>query len=292
MSLKTYFKFAKRNIRRSPFQAIAASLTMFSAFFALTVFLLVSLGLQLTLRYYESKPQVIAFFKDGITKQDIQAIEGALKNDGRVTNTKYVSQEEALQIYRRLNKKDPLLSELVTANTLPSSLEVSTLTLQDLAPIAEVLKNEPVVEDVIFPEDVVQNISTATTLIRIVGGVIVIYLILFAILQILMIIGFKIRLRRSEIEIMRLLGASPTFIRIPFVLEGMFYGIVGAITSWIVIYALLWYFTPFLEGYLKEVKLLPVDLFLMLALLGVSILVAAVVGGLGSFGATRRYLKI
>lgn len=286
------FQFTKRNIRRTPFQAIAASMVMFLTFFVLLAFLLLAAGSQEALRYFESKPQVIAFFKDGTTDQDVNAIQNALTSESRVTNTKYVSKEQALQIYRDKNKNDPTLLELVTASILPASLEISTKSPQDLEPIAAILKREPVISEVIVPEDVVQTLTSVTRIIRVVGSITVAFLMIFATLVILMIIGFKIRIRRNEIEIMRLLGASPSFIRTPFILEGLFYGLAGAISAWIVSYALLWYFTPFLQGYFGEVKLLPVNPLFMLVLLGSSIGVACVVGGLGSVGAVRRYLRI
>lgn len=286
------FEFTRRNIQRTPIQAIAASMVMFLTFLALLAFLLVAIGSQAALRYFESKPQVIAFFKEGTTNQDVSAIQNALNQEVRVTNIKYVSKEDALRIYREKNKNDPTLLELVTANILPSSLEISTRNPQDLAPIAEILKREPVVSEVIVPEDVVQTLTSFTSIIRLVGGTIVGFLMIFASLVILMIIGFKIRLRRGEIEIMRLLGASPSFIRTPFILEGMFYGVVGTFCAWVVVYLVLWYFTPFLQGYLGEIKILPVNPILMLALLGASLIVASAIGGLGSIGAVRRYLKI
>lgn len=286
------FLYAKRNIRRTPFQAIAASMVMFLAFFALLTFLILALGSQASLKYFESKPQVIVFFKEGTTIQDVDAIQNALKSESRVVGTKYVSKDEALQIYRDKNKSDPGVLELVTANMLPASLEISTQNPQDLQPIADILKREPVVSDVIVPEDVVATLTSLTRVIRVVGGATVGFLLVFATLVIVMIIGFKIRLKRGEIEIMRLLGASPSFIRNPFILEGMFYGVAGAICSWIVSYGLLWYFTPFLQGYLAEVKLLPVNPIIMLSLLGASLSLALIVGGLGSWLAVRRYLKI
>ncbi len=286
------FLYTKRNIRRTPFQAIAASMVMFLTFFALLTFLLLALGSQTALKYFESKPQVIAFFKEGTTSQDVETIQQALNQETRVAETKYVSKEEALQIYRDKNKSDPALLELVTANILPASLEISTKSPQDLQPIADILKKEPVVSEVIVPEDVVQTLSSITRVIRVVGGATVTFLMLFATLVIIMIIGFKIRLRRSEIEIMRLLGASPSFIRNPFILEGMFYGVAGALTSWIISYTILWYFTPFLQGYLGEIKLLPINPLVMLGLLGVNLTLALIVGGLGSIFAVRRYLKI
>lgn len=284
--------FARRNLRRTPFQAIAALMVMFLTFLALQIFVILAAGSQASLRYFESKPQVIAFFKEGTGGQDVSAIENALRQEGRVTKTKFVSKEEALQIYRDKNKNDPMLLELVTANILPASLEVSTKNPEDLSPVAEILKREPVVSEVIVPEDVVATLTSVTRIIRVVGGATVGFLMIFATLVIIMIIGFKIRLKRTEIEIMRLLGASPSFIRNPFILEGLFYGVAGTALAWITSYTLLWYFTPFLQGYLGEVKLLPVDPLFMLALLGGSFVLACFVGGLGSFAAVRRYLKI
>lgn len=286
------FEFAKRNIRRTPFQALAATMVMFLTFLSLLIFLLLAAGSQASLRYFESKPQVIAFFKEGTTSQDISAIENALKQESRVTKTKYVSKEDALQIYRDKNKNDPALLELVTANILPASLEISTKTPEDLSPIADILKREPVISEVIVPEDVVQTLTSITRVIRIVGGTTVGFLMIFATLVIIMIIGFKIRLKRNEIETMRLLGASSSFIRNPFILEGIFYGVTGAGLAWVVSYALLWYFTPFLQSYLGEIKLLPVNPIYMLVLLVSSLIVACIVGGLGSISAVRRYLKI
>lgn len=284
--------FAKRNIRRTPFQAIAASMIMFLTFLSLLTFILLAAGSQTALKYFESKPQVIAFFKEGTTNQDISTIENALHQESRVTKTKYVSKENALQIYRDKNKSDPALLELVTANILPASLEISTQSPNDLTPIADILKKEPVISEVIVPEDVVQTLTSLTRIIRLVGLSTVGFLMTFSVLIIIMIIGFKIRLRRGEIEIMRLLGASPSFIRNPFIFEGIFYGLFGALVAWIVSYGLLWYFTPFLQGYLGEVKLLPVSPIFMLMLLGGVMIVALVIGGLGSMAAVRRYLKI
>lgn len=285
-------QFTQRNIRRTPFQALAASMVMFLTFLALHSFIILAAGSQIALRHFESKPQVIAFFKEGTDPEDVTAIQNALKQEPKITTTKFVSKEEALEIYRERNKKDPALLELVTANILPASLEISTQSPDDLQGIAEILKKEPVISEVIVPEDVVATLTSVTRIIRIIGGSTVGFLLLFATLVIVMIIGFKIRLKRTEIEIMRLLGASPSFIRNPFIMEGIFYGIIGAFGSWVISYALLWYFTPFLQTYLGDVQLLPVNPLFMLALLGSSLILAFIVGGLGSISAVRRYLKV
>lgn len=253
--------------------------------------MLIAIGSQQILAYYESKPQAIAFFKDNATGEDVDAIKSALMQTGKVKDLRFVSKEEALQIYRDRNKTNPTLLELVTANILPASLEISTITPENLGEVAQILKQEPVVEEVVVPEDVIQTLTKATGIIRWVGGVSVAFLIGFSVLVILMIIGFKIRIKRNEIEIMRLLGASTWFIRAPFIWEGITYAITGAVVAWVITYSTVWYFTPFLQPSLSDINILPVSPVLMLELLGVALLGAILIGFIGSFAAVRRYLK-
>lgn len=292
MRFSKLIELVKRNIRRTPYQALTASMVMFLTFLALTLFLILAVLSQKVLTYYESKPQAIAFFKDNTPNTDIETIKNALIQTGKVTSLKYVSKEEALNIYKERNKDKPALLELVSANILPASLEISTLSPSDLGPIAEILRKEPVIEEVVYPEDVVKSLSNATRLIRYVGAGVVSFLIMFSTLIILTIIGFKLRLRRKEIEIMRLLGASTWFIRLPFIAEGVLYGVVGAFFAWSVTYITIWYFTPFIPNSIQDLKILPISPLLMLSLLGIEIIVAFLIGVIGSFGAVRRYLNI
>lgn len=283
----------KRNIRRTPYQALAACMVMFFTFLVLTLFSILAIGSQQILKFYESKPQAIAFFKDNTSTQDISAIQAALTQTGKVSRLKFISKEEALQIYRERNKSNPQLLELVTANILPPSLEVSTNGPEDLAPIVDILKREPVIEEVVYPEDVVKTIAQATSLIRYIGLGVVSFLLVFSILAILMIIGFKIRVQRHEIETMKLLGASNWFIRSPYLLEGAIYGAFGAFFAWVCTYLILWYLTPFLQNSLgTELKLLPISVILMIEILVITLVVSILVGTIGSYGALRRYLKL
>lgn len=288
------FKFVKKNIRRTPYQAIAAFMVMLLTFFVMSIFIIIAVGSEQILKFYEGKPQAIAFFKDGATDDDVQAIQQALSGTGKITNFHYVSKEEALHLYRERNKNNPTLLELVTANILPASLEISAKTPADLKPIAEIVKKEPVVEEVVFPEDVVASLTQATNLIRWVGGAIVGFLIIFATLIIVLIIGFKIRIKRDEIATMKLLGASSWFIRIPYLFEGMTYSLAGAVTGWLGSIAVIWYFQPLLKFNLGEVsnQLWPISPLSILGLLVINIALALVVGSIGSLTAVRRYLQI
>lgn len=292
MKLVKNLKIVRQNIRRTPYQALIALIVMFMTFLTLCIFLLVAAGSQLVLHHYEQIPQAIAFFKDDASTSDVKAIEDALYQTGKVTSIQYVSKDEALKIFRQQTKDNPGEQELVTANILPASINISTDNLDDLGPIADTLKKEPAVSDVIYPDDVVKKLGNFTNAVRWIGGLTTGFLIIFAGLIIIMVTGFKIRIRRTEVETMKLLGASSWFIRLPFLLEGIIYGFLGALIAWVVSYGILWYSTPLISRTFSDVNLLPVSFLVMLGLLGIELVVALLIGGLGAFWALRRYLKL
>lgn len=289
--MKPLFKTTWTHIRRTPYQSLAAVLIMVLTFFVITVFTLLAAGSQAILNYFETRPQVTAFFEDQVTPEQVDLLKAKLVETDKVKEMKYVSKEEALAIYREQNKEDPLLLEMVTANILPASLEVSTTSIAYLGEIAEILRQESGVEEVIFQQDVVEALHKWTTNIRLIGAGLAIAFGAAALLTILVIIGMKVALRKEEVEIMGLIGASRGFIRTPFLLEGIFYGVFGALIAWGVSYLFLLYATPFLVGFLAGIPILPVPLLFMLTLLAGEILLGVIIGILGSFIAVRRYLE-
>jgi len=289
--MKQHLKTTWTHIRRAPYQALAATLIMVLTFFVATIFVLTAAGSQAILNWFETRPQVTAFFEDKVTMEQVDILRAKLAQTGKIKEAKYVSKEEALAIYREQNKNDPLLLEMVTANILPASLEVSTTNISYLGEIAQILRQESGVEEVIFQEDVVRSLHEWTNVLRKVGVGLIATLGGVSLLIILVIIGMKVALRREEIEILQLLGGTNWYIRAPFIFEGIFYGVVGAILAWGISYLLLLYSTPFLVGFLAGIPILPVPFLFMLALLGAEILVGALIGTLGSLIAVRRYLK-
>jgi len=285
------FKTTWTHVRRSPYQALAAIMIMTLTFLAISLFSMVTIGSSRVIEYFESKPQVTAFFRNEAKPQEISSLSESMKQSEKVGDVKYVSKEEALKIYRQQNKSDPLLLDLVTADILPASLEVSANRIEDLSPIATTLKSSPIVSEVIFQKDVVQTLTSWTTAIRRIGVGVIIVLSVVSVFIMATIIGFKISQKREEIEIMRLLSATNWYIRWPFLLEGILYGIIGAFFGWLISSVGLLYVTPYLQSFLGPIPLLPVPLVFLLGLLGAELIVAIVLGSLSSFLAVLRYLK-
>lgn len=278
-------------MRRAPYQALSAVLVMVLTFFLTTLVVLLASGFGSVLHYFEMQPQVTAFLKDDISDEELTSLRVSLEKNDIVKEVKYVSKDEALAIYKEENKNDPLLLEMVTANILPASFEISTTQISHLKDVADILKKNDKVEEVVFQEDVVTALKIWTSAVRKIGIGLVSYLMLLSVLVILVVIGMRVAARKDEIEIIRLLGATSWYVKAPFVFEGMFYGAVGAFIAWGAAYILLLYATPFLIKFLADVNLLPVSFLWMMTLLGVQIFIGVLVGFFGSFLAVRRYLK-
>ncbi len=280
-----------RHIRRSPYQAFAAILIMTVTFVAISLFTFLILGSSRVISYFESKPQVTAFFKDTAKQENIRALEDQLRASGKVSKMHFVSKNEALKIYRQQNKNDPLLLDLVTADILPASLEISTYKIEDLASVYSMIKQSSFVQEVIFQKDVVSSLTSWTNSLRKIGIALVVVLSIVSVFIMITIIGIRISQKKDEIEIVRLLGASGWYIRWPFIFEGILYGVIGAFFAWIISSAILLYETPFLESFLKGIPILPVSYIFLLEVLGAELVLAILLGVFASFIAVLRYLK-
>lgn len=286
-----FFKTAWKNIRRSPYQAIAAVFIMTLTFLAFSMFSVIFYSSAKIVDYFESKPQVTAFFKDEAKQEDIDLLKNDLNKSGLIASTKFVSKEEALKIYQDQNKNDPLLLDLVTADILPSSLEISTHNIEDLGLVSETLKKSTIVQEVVFQKDVVSTLTSWTNALRKIGVFVVTLLAIVSIFIMVIIIGIKVSQKRDDIETMRLIGAGSWYVRWPFIIEGAFYGIMGAIIGWLISTGLLLYATPHFSSFLKGIPVFPLSPVFLLELFALEIVFAILLGAFSSYLAVLRYLK-
>lgn len=293
-----------QRVRRTPYQAVASVFMIFMTLFVLAVFLLLAGGLTSLLSYFETKPQLTVFFKDEKSKSSIDELIGKLQNTGKVASYQYISKDQALAIYREQNKNDPLLLEMVTADILPSSLEISATFPQYLVELSDIAKKEAAIDEVVFQKDVVDTLVSWTSTIRKIGAVFLVFLLSSTIFILLTSIGMKIALKKEEIEILKLVGATPWYIKKPFIFEGVAYGLVGAWASWLTISGIILYLQPFVTAFLKGIPTLslwqissvsiaiwPPSVFLFILLWVVLTFAGCLIGLAGSSLAVSRYLK-
>jgi cell division transport system permease protein len=282
---------ALSSIRRSPYQALVAVLTMtvtFAVLFSLSFFFT---GAQLILRYYESKPQIIAFFNIDATADQISTAQKTMETKPYVSEVSITTKEQALELYSQQFKESPLLLELVTADILPASIEVSSDTLENLAQVKKDLDALAGIENVQYQESVIDTLRSWTATTRFVGITAAVVFVTLAFLVIMVIIGMRVSMQKRNIGIIRLLGASKWYVQRPFMYEGMLYGITGAVLGWGASFAGLLYILPWAESFLTEVPIFPIPVEFYGMQLGVGILISLVLGGFAGLVAASRLIK-
>lgn len=291
------------SIRRTPYQSVTTfSILFFTLFLALIIFFSVTFLYGL-LGYIETRPQVTVYFKSQTEQNDIFKIRDELYASGKITNIKYISKNDAFNIYKELNKDNPLLLEMVSADILPPSLEIFAKKPQYLPEIAEFIKNKPGVDEVDFQKVIVDRLISITNIVRKGSLAFFAFLIFNAMITLLTIGHFKIALKKDEIELMQLLGAGHWYIRKPFILEYLFFGLTTAITALTIFMGIILYLQPFINSYMQGIGKLNLNLdFTTLTIWPLNIqfitIVVAITAlfGLGisfvaSYFATNKYLK-
>ena len=117
-------------------------------------------------------------------------------------------------------------------------------------------------------------------------------LIAISFLIIVMVIGMRIALRREEISIMNLVGATRWYISRPFFMEGALYGVIGATIAIFFVYTLLLFYSPKIQQFLGPIRVFPISPFFFVYLWLIEVVVAVAVGVVGAIIALYRYLKI
>lgn len=284
-----------KHILRNPWDSITAILVM-----TLTVFVTSALGVMLyssdkMLAYLENRLEVTAFFSENTTEDYILAIKQELEVQSEaigVEQVRYISQDEALEIFKRQNQNNPETLEFVTADILPASLSVSARSLNDLQLLAERLEEDERVEDVLYQRDIAEKFEAWNSRIRMVGIVFSIYLLAMSVLILLIVMSLSIREFSKEIEVMRLVGASTGYIRWPFILDGAFYGFFAAVVSTIGIFFLLPYVQQFSNELVSGLVLFDnMYLFTAYVFLG-SLALGVILGVTGSLLAIRKQLRV
>ena len=297
-------KTTLKNIRRSPYQALAAIVVTSLTLFVIAIFAVVSFASESILNDFETKPQIIAYLKDDHTREQANQLINILSGEPVIKSVQYISKDQALEIYKQSVNNDPLLLGtvtdlgLVTADILPASIEISVESPKDFDLAASLLNKSSIIsvtpqgqKEIDFPRDVVEELTKWTRAIRTAGILLITVLSLTSVLTIMIIISLKVSSRRPEIGTLKLIGAQNKFILRPYLLEGLIYGGVSAFISWIMTYIAVLYSTPFLAPRLSGIIALPIP-FLSMAILFVALVFfSAILVTISSFWAVARFLK-
>ena len=280
------------HIRRSPFQSFGALFVMILSFFVLSSFLILSSGLSQVLGYFENKPAITIFLKDGLDKATVVNVQKELASFPKIKEIKFISKEDALTIYKEQNKDNPLLLEMVTANILPASFEISAYDPAVLQRIATNFTNRSeIVDEIVYQKDIISTLLVWTNIARKVGLAFILVLGTVSFLFIFTVITMKITNRKEEIVISRLLGATGWYISRPFLLEGVFYGVFGCLLGTCFSVLIFWITKDRLNYFFSPVTFFSVNVLFFGKILAEELAVGVTLGLVASFLGVKKHIR-
>lgn len=279
------------NLRRNLLLTLAAISTVAISLLLLGVVMVGGQVLQRMVSSWEGKVELNVFLRDEITPEQTKELDAELSGMPEVRRVYFESKEKAFQEYKRMFKDSPAITENVDPNALPASYRIKLNDPNRAETVASRLRGRPGVDEVTFGGETMKRLLKFTGVIKTILVVGIALTLMAAVLLIANTIRLGIYARRKEIGIMKLVGATNWFIRVPFIFEGMFQAALGAIVAAAIIYAGKLFG---LDRIQQAIAFLPMTvgsgtvMKIFLVLLGVGV----VIGAMGSSLALRRFLEV
>lgn len=239
----------------------------------------------------EDQLEIHAFIRDEIKRGEALAVETRILTNPGIEEVTFITREEALASMRENFGDMDLSDALGDTNPLPDSYMIKARDPKNVPALAESIKAIPEVETVSYGEEWVGKLISTTTLIRNIGLGIISTMSLAALFLITITIRLTVFSRRDEIYIMKYIGATKGYIRLPFFVEGLIIGLLGGVVS----IALIFFAYNAIISYISEMMpFLPLvsDIGVFVRVAGILLFIGMILGALGSLIAVRKHLKV
>ncbi|MBO4484858.1 MAG: permease-like cell division protein FtsX [Lachnospiraceae bacterium] len=220
-----------KNIRRNRMFSIASVLTMTTCLFLFGVMYFIVTNLRYMIREAEANVGITVFFNDGTTEQEMLEIRNQIEAKQGVKLVKYVSGDQAWEEFKELYLSDPeLLESFGDENPLANSasFEIFFDTVEDQSALTTEIKRINGVRQVNDTQQLVQALTKTNRVVSLSSSVLIVLLLVISLFLISTTVSVGVSVRKNEISIMHLIGATDRFIRFPFIVEGMTLGLLGA----------------------------------------------------------------
>ena len=269
--------------------------------FIVGFFLIVIYDVQGILSSIKSQVEVAVYLKDNVTVELKDYLEDEIKNWDEVAEVTYVSKDQALETFKKENEGSEILKE-IQGNPLPASFEIRLTSPEKVEQVAlRFLTQDGTyiegVDEVIYGQNYVQKLFSITAITGTIAFLIIVILLLAAIVLIFNTIRLSIHARKKEIEVMKLVGATNWFVRLPFLFEGFFEGFIGSMISVVLLYFTSNYLLIRAEKaivdtmHVKDLVILGQANVALYIYAGI-VLVGGLLGVFSSTFALKRYLKV
>lgn len=259
----TYLSYLLKSTYQNIRQHLAINLiSIFTITFSLVIFGLYSfayLNLKKTVDDWRADFQVIVYLQDSISQTQLKSLRHLCESQPVVSRVVYVSKNKAMQNFKQSLGKDSTLLQGLKSNPLPASLELQLKSevpdMQAVESLVDRIREQPGVEELQYGQQWLHHFFSIMKLLHLFGLGISGFLFLVTIFIVSNTIKLSFYSRRDAIDIMELVGATRFYIAVPYLLEGLFQGLVASLLSVAAVYGLYYYLAawlqrsfPFLQG--------------------------------------------
>lgn len=258
--------------------------------------LMVQQGVDRATRRWQGGIEFIVFLNPGASQDQVDALRDDLTKNPSIDTVSFVDKNQAYAEFKELFRDSPEMIQSVTPDILPASyrVEPKDKTADTVKALSAQYKAKPGVKEIVSATETIRLVQRLSDFLT--KGIfgLAIFLLAAAVLLIINTIRMAMYARRREIEVMKLVGATNWFIRVPFMVEGLVQGVFGAIVA----IGSLALFRPFFEGWLPPAEQFPifsgfvpassdmVPIYLLMAVVG------CLVGASGAGVAVTRFLDV
>lgn len=234
-SIEFFIVEAFRSLRRSPLMSMVAVITITVSISIFGLFLLLILNLGNIVGTVSSRLDLAAYTSKALSLEDAAAIQIKISRIPGVEKVEFTSKTEAWKKFKGDFGEKLDLDEITRENPLPHTFAVGVRTPELLPSIAKTISEMDVIDEVRYSGKLIDQMKSLISAVR-VGGISLVVLLSFATLLIVVnTIRLTVLARETDIYIMKLVGAANTFVKWPFIIEGVFIGVIGGMFSFLIL---------------------------------------------------------
>jgi cell division transport system permease protein len=290
------FRETASNLRRNFTLTAASLITVVVSLTLVGVSLVIRQAVDNALLRWKGGVEFIVFMKPDASQDQLDTVKGDLQDNPQVKAVRFVDKPEAYTEFLKLFPDSPELTGSLQVTDMPPSYRVVPRTDDSavVGALGKQFEGKPGVYSVEYSKQALDWLRTISGFLGVGLIVAAIVLLVAAVLLIWNTIRTAIFARRREVEVMKLVGATNWFIRVPFMLEGLVQGLVGAVVACVGVWSLneFWKSRVIDSLALEQLKALVVSTGELRFVFIVVLVVGAVAGAIGSAVAVTRYLQV
>ena len=299
-TIKNCVRDGVHSIARNGLMSVASIGTISACLFILGLTYTIIINVQQMISNLDSSLGIVIFLEEDVDDEEAEAFAEELEGKDGVSSAVYISPEQAWDDFKDTlsdNITGDLLDELDEDNPLSESanIEIYMDSADAQSALVEELENDERVRLIRYSEKAANLMSSLANLAAVVGIVLMVVLMLVAVLLIANTIKLSVFIRHTEINIMKYIGATDAFIRLPFVVEGMLLGLLGTIIPSVVIYFGYYYIVRVINNQFSSMSYLLTFVSVgkvMSSLIPMFLVLGVLVGTVGSLVSIRKHLKV